>query len=88
MFTLGAVAIAGLPPLNGFVSEWLVYLGLFGAMSSHGAMSWAAAPAAIMLCMTGALAPHASWRAAWYSSDSHAARLPPMRTRAAAHAYR
>jgi formate hydrogenlyase subunit 3/multisubunit Na+/H+ antiporter MnhD subunit len=25
---VGAVAIAGLPPLNGFVSEWLVYLGL------------------------------------------------------------
>jgi hydrogenase-4 component B len=24
----GAVAIAGLPPLNGFVSEWLLYLGL------------------------------------------------------------
>ena len=27
-FLLGAVAICGLPPLNGFVSEWLVYLGL------------------------------------------------------------
>ena len=25
---LGAVAIAGLPPLNGFVSEWLIYMGL------------------------------------------------------------
>lgn len=56
MFVLGAVAIAGLPPLNGFVSEWLVYLGLFGALSSHGPMSWAAVPAAILLCMTGALA--------------------------------
>jgi hydrogenase-4 component B len=29
-FLLGAVAICGLPPLNGFISEWLVYLGLFG----------------------------------------------------------
>ena len=28
LFALGAVAISGLPPLNGFVSEWLVYLGL------------------------------------------------------------
>jgi hydrogenase-4 component B len=28
-FLTGAVAICGLPPLNGFVSEWLVYLGLF-----------------------------------------------------------
>ncbi len=56
MFALGAVAIAGLPPLNGFISELLVYLGLFGAASSHGPLSWVAAPAAILLCMTGALA--------------------------------
>jgi hydrogenase-4 component B len=28
-FLGGAVAICGLPPLNGFVSEWLIYLGLF-----------------------------------------------------------
>lgn len=28
-FLCGAVAICGLPPLNGFVSEWLIYLGLF-----------------------------------------------------------
>jgi hydrogenase-4 component B len=27
-FLGGAVAICGLPPLNGFVSEWLIYLGL------------------------------------------------------------
>jgi hydrogenase-4 component B len=56
LFVLGAAAIAGLPPLNGFVSEWLVYLGLFGAITAHGPLSWAAAPAAILLCMTGALA--------------------------------
>ena len=31
LFALGAMAIAGLPPLNGFVSEWLVFLGLFDA---------------------------------------------------------
>ena len=28
-FLIGAVAICGLPPLNGFVSELLIYLGLF-----------------------------------------------------------
>jgi hydrogenase-4 component B len=28
-FFIGATAIIGLPPLNGFVSEWLVYIGLF-----------------------------------------------------------
>ncbi|MBU0484479.1 MAG: hypothetical protein KKB30_08195 [Proteobacteria bacterium] len=27
-FLGGAVAVCGLPPLNGFVSEWLIYLGL------------------------------------------------------------
>ncbi len=56
LFALGAVAIAGLPPLNGFVSEFLLYVGLFGAVSAHSSVSWTAAPAAILLCITGALA--------------------------------
>ncbi|HEX6807877.1 MAG TPA: proton-conducting transporter membrane subunit [Gemmatimonadaceae bacterium] len=29
LFAIGAVAVIGVPPLNGFVSEWLVFLGLF-----------------------------------------------------------
>jgi hydrogenase-4 component B len=56
LFALGSVAISGLPPLNGFVSEWLVYLGLFDATLSHGPSAWAAIPAAILLGVTGALA--------------------------------
>ena len=56
LFTLGAVAICGLPPLNGIVSEWLVYLGLFDAAIAHGEAAWAALPAAIALGVTGALA--------------------------------
>lgn len=56
LFALGAVAISGLPPLNGFVSEWLVYLGLFDATLAHGPSAWAAIPAAILLGVTGALA--------------------------------
>ncbi|HEV2329529.1 MAG TPA: proton-conducting transporter membrane subunit [Verrucomicrobiae bacterium] len=56
LFALGAVAICGLPPLNGFVSEWLVYLGLFDATISHGTIAWPAITAAIFLGMTGALA--------------------------------
>ena len=56
LFTLGAMAISGLPPLNGFVSEWLVFLGLFDAVSARDAASWAAVPAAILLGITGALA--------------------------------
>jgi hydrogenase-4 component B len=56
LFALGAVAISGLPPLNGFVSEWLVYLGLFDATLARGPSAWAAIPAAILLGVTGALA--------------------------------
>jgi hydrogenase-4 component B len=56
LFALGAAAISGLPPLNGFVSEWLVYLSLFDATLAHGPSAWAAIPAAILLAVTGALA--------------------------------
>lgn len=34
-FLGGAVAICGLPPLNGFVSEWLIYLGLFQSLAGE-----------------------------------------------------
>ncbi len=40
-FLVGAAAICGLPPLNGFVSEFLIYLGAFGTAAA------AARPAAI-----------------------------------------
>jgi hydrogenase-4 component B len=56
LFALGAAAISGLPPLNGFVSEWLVYLGLFDAIKSHSAPALAAVIAALLLAITGALA--------------------------------
>jgi len=38
-FLVGAVAISGLPPLNGFVSEWLIFVGAFrgGAVLGGGA---------------------------------------------------
>jgi hydrogenase-4 component B len=43
LFLLASAAISGLPPLNGFVSELLVYLGLFRAtaMSNETSWSWA-----------------------------------------------
>jgi len=56
MFAIGTLAVAGLPPLNGFVSEWMVYLGLFDAVTSRGASAWAAIFAALMLGTAGALA--------------------------------
>jgi formate hydrogenlyase subunit 3/multisubunit Na+/H+ antiporter MnhD subunit len=35
-FLTGAAAISGLPPLNGFVSELLIYLGVLTALADHG----------------------------------------------------
>jgi hydrogenase-4 component B len=35
-FLVGSAAIVGLPPLNGFVSEWLVYQALLGGGTSAG----------------------------------------------------
>jgi hydrogenase-4 component B len=56
-FLVGAVAICGLPPLNGFVSEFLVYLGLFGSLArGEGPGAAGAALAAPALALIGALA--------------------------------
>jgi len=56
LFAFGSAAICGLPPLNGFVSEWVVYLGLFGAAVGRGTSGWAAMPAVLTLAVAGALA--------------------------------
>ncbi|NCD24277.1 MAG: NADH-quinone oxidoreductase subunit H, partial [Deltaproteobacteria bacterium] len=56
LFTLGSVAICGLPPLNGFVSEWLIYSGLFQAGIAKNDTAVAAIPAVVLLAVTGALA--------------------------------
>jgi hydrogenase-4 component B len=56
LFALGTIAVAGLPPLNGFVSEWLVYLGLFDVVTGRGTTAWIAMPTVIMLALAGALA--------------------------------
>ena len=57
-FLVGAVAISGLPPLNGFVSEWLISLGSFRALTGHhsGIGVLGAAAAAPALALVGALA--------------------------------
>jgi hydrogenase-4 component B len=58
LFTLGAVAICGLPPMNGFASELLLYLGLLrvaavGPVQPASVWTSLAAPA---LAIIGALA--------------------------------
>jgi hydrogenase-4 component B len=55
LFALGAAAVSGLPPLNGFVSEWAIYQGLLKAVAAKGE-TFAVLPAVIVLAGTGALA--------------------------------
>jgi hydrogenase-4 component B len=56
-FLVGAVAICGLPPLNGFVSEWLIYLGFFTSIRSYQSLAGAVpALAAPVLALVGGLA--------------------------------
>jgi hydrogenase-4 component B len=56
LFGIGAVAICGLPPLNGFVSELLVYLGFFRGIQGSGIAAAATALAAPALALVGGLA--------------------------------
>jgi hydrogenase-4 component B len=56
-FAVGSVAICGLPPLNGFVSELFIYIGLFRTLGIGDGAPWAAAAlAASALALIGALA--------------------------------
>jgi hydrogenase-4 component B len=56
-FLIGAIAISGLPPLNGFVSEWLTYQALLGGFGATAAMTRLAFPVAgALLALTAALA--------------------------------
>lgn len=56
LFGLGSAAISALPPLNGFVSEWLVYLSLLDAATGHADVAAAAVAAALALALAGGLA--------------------------------
>ena len=57
LFLLGAVAISALPPLNGFVSEWMTFQALLlGGAKLGGASGLLAGVAASMLALTGGLA--------------------------------
>jgi hydrogenase-4 component B len=54
-FLIGSVAIIGLPPLNGFVSEWTLVRGFLAAGRDAGALRWTSLGAA-GLGLVGALA--------------------------------
>jgi hydrogenase-4 component B len=55
-FLVGAVAICGLPPLNGFVSEFLIYLGLFRTLTASTGLVMVCAFAVPVLALIGGLA--------------------------------
>ena len=56
-FLVGAVAISALPPLNGFVSEWLTYQALLQGFGSTESLIRLIFPlSGAMLALTGALA--------------------------------
>jgi hydrogenase-4 component B len=56
-FLVGAVAISALPPLNGFVSEWLTYQALLQGFTTTDSLIRLIFPlSGAMLALTGALA--------------------------------
>ena len=56
-FLVGAVAISGLPPLNGFVSEWLTYQALLAGFGTTQSLTRLMFPiAGSLLALTAALA--------------------------------
>ena len=82
LLVLAAAALAGLPPLNGFFSEWLVYLGLLrggeGAPPGLALLAWLSLAA---LAFVGALA------AVVFTRLLGIALLGTPRSAAAAHAH-
>lgn len=56
-FLSGALAISGLPPFNGFISEFLLCFGAFSVISAkHGPLSLPMVVTVCSLALTGALA--------------------------------
>lgn len=58
LFLIGAIAISGLPPLNGFVSEWLIYVGAFrpAVLDAPREVATAAVMVVPLLALVGGLA--------------------------------
>jgi formate hydrogenlyase subunit 3/multisubunit Na+/H+ antiporter MnhD subunit len=96
LFAIGAAAIAGLPPLNGFVSEWLVYLGFLRALGRPDGLGYAAVGAPL-LALVGGLAAACFAKVlgvaflgtprtpeAWHAHEPPPAMLAPMAALAAA----
>lgn len=55
-FLAGSVAICGLPPFNGFASEFLIYVGAFKTILGSGGLALGGLLAVISLALIGGLA--------------------------------
>lgn len=55
-FLAGSVAICGLPPFNGFASEFLIYVGAFKTILTNGGLALGGLVAVIALALIGGLA--------------------------------
>ncbi len=73
-FLLGALAIAGFPPLNGFWSKLTIYLAL-----AKAGLWWAAVPAVAVSVLTAAVMVRAGFRVFW--GDLHTAAVPETAVR-------
>ncbi|MFA5865146.1 MAG: proton-conducting transporter membrane subunit [Phycisphaerae bacterium] len=81
-FLIGAIAISGLPPLNGFVSECLIYLGVFKGPIPTGVQGIIP-----LLSVIGGLALIGGLAAACFTKAFGMVFLGEPRTSAAAHAH-
>ena len=81
-FLIGAVAISGLPPLNGFLSEFLIYLG-----SLRGAISMGADVAVPLIGAVAGLALIGGLAAACFTKAFGIVFLGEPRSQAAANAH-
>jgi formate hydrogenlyase subunit 3/multisubunit Na+/H+ antiporter MnhD subunit len=79
-FLIGAVAISGLPPLNGFVSEFLIFLGAF-----QGGATLGAAGAVPLLALIAGLALIGGLAAACFTKAFGIVFLGEPRTEHASH---
>ena len=55
-FLAGSAAICGLPPFNGFASEFLIYVGAFQAVLAHGGVVPGGVAVVVALALIGGLA--------------------------------
>jgi formate hydrogenlyase subunit 3/multisubunit Na+/H+ antiporter MnhD subunit len=81
-FLIGAVAISGLPPLNGFVSEFLIFLGAF-----QGGATLGAAGAVPLLALIAGLALIGGLAAACFTKAFGVVFLGEPRTEHASHTH-